>query len=56
LIVAQFNQRVGKMNDLLIKIKRDVLITYVDYLAFTDNLQQQPLINFLSGKLEPIRK
>ncbi len=56
LIVAQFNQRVGKLDDLLIQIRRDVLITYIDYLAFTDNLQQQPLINFLSPNLAPIRK
>lgn len=56
LIVAQFNQRVGRLKDLLIEIQRDVLLSYVDYLAFTDNLQQQPFINFLSDSLEPIRK
>lgn len=55
LIVAQFNQRLGKLNDLLIKIKCNILLTYVDYLAFSDHLQQQPLVNFLSPSLEPIR-
>jgi hypothetical protein len=56
LIVAQFNQRVGRLKDLLIEIQRDVLLTYVDYLAFTDNLQQQPFVNYLSPGLEAIQK
>jgi hypothetical protein len=56
LIVAQFNQRLGKLNDLLLQIRRDLLFTYVDYLAFTDNIQLQPLVNFLSDNLEPMRK
>jgi hypothetical protein len=56
LIVAQFNQRVGRLKDLMIEIQRDVLLTYIDYLAFTDNIQQQPFVNFLSPRLEAIQK
>jgi hypothetical protein len=56
LIVAQFNQRVGRLKDLLIEIQRDVLLTYIDYLAYTDNLQQQPFVNYLSPGLEAIQK
>jgi hypothetical protein len=54
MMLVQFNQRIIKLNRLLLKIQRDVLLTYVDYLSFTDVLQQQPLRNFLSPSLESI--
>ena len=54
LIVVEFNSNILKLKTLLIKLKREILITYIRYVGFTDQLQQQPLRNFLSPSLQQI--
>ena len=54
ILVVQFDERVRKLETLLIKIRNNILITYVEYLAFADLLQREPLINYLSPGLVEI--
>jgi hypothetical protein len=54
LIIVRFDQSLVKVKVLLLKMKRNILLSYVDYLGSTDRLQQQPLINFFSPSLEQI--
>lgn len=53
-VLIQFTQNLDKLASLSLKVKRELFISYVEYLAFTDNLQQQPLINFLAPNLAPL--
>jgi hypothetical protein len=52
LILVRFQQSLIKLEALKLKINRNLLLSYIDYLAATDVLQQQPLINFISPSLE----
>jgi hypothetical protein len=47
LVFVQVNQRIAKMEVLLLKIKREIYTSYVNYLTFTDRIQRGPLVNFL---------
>jgi hypothetical protein len=53
-VLIQFTQNLNKMYELSHKVKREMLLTYIEYLAFTDHLQKQPLVNFFSSSLSPI--
>lgn len=53
LIIIQFNQQMNKLQRLSYKVKRELLLSYVDYLAAADALQRRPLINYFSPSLEP---
>lgn len=53
LMLVKFNEQMLRLEVLLLKIRRDTLFAYIDYLAFTDKLQQRPLVNFLSPVLAP---
>lgn len=55
-LVVQFDERLRKLQSLVIKIRNNILVTYIEYLAFTDHLQQQPLVNYLSPHLAEIRE
>ena len=54
LMYVQFNERLRRLEMLLIKVHRDILLTYVEYLSYIDHLQQMPLINFLDPQLRQI--
>ena len=53
-VLIQFTQNLDKLNALSLKVKRELLISYVEYLAFTDHLQKEPLLNFFSPSLVPV--
>ena len=55
ILIVQFDERVRKLESLLIKIRNSILITYIEYLAFADLLQREPLVNYLSPGLVEIR-
>lgn len=52
LIVTQYREDIVKLEMLLLKLKRDIYFAYIEYLSLADNLQQQPLINYLSENLK----
>jgi hypothetical protein len=52
LIVAQYREDIVKLEMLLLKLKREIYFAYIEYLSLADNLQQQPLVNYLSQNLE----
>jgi hypothetical protein len=54
LVIVQVNQRIAKMEVLLLKIKRELFTSYVNYLTFSDRIQRQPLVNFLLPGFPPI--
>jgi hypothetical protein len=55
LAIIRFDESLNKLKVLQAKLRRNILISYVDYLSVHDHLQQQPLINFLTNGLEVIR-
>jgi hypothetical protein len=54
MVVLQFNRSINKLRTISIKVRHELLIAYIDYLAYTDQLQKEPVINFLSPTLSPI--
>jgi len=54
LIITQYREDVGKLKTLLLKIRRDIYFMYIEYLFICDNIQKQPLINYLSPELKTI--
>jgi len=50
----RFNQNVLKLKAIEVKLRQSILITYIEFLGHTDTIQQTPLINFLSPRLESI--
>jgi hypothetical protein len=54
-VVLRFQENKVKLKVMLAKLQRELLFAYVDYLAFSDYLQQKPLKNFLSPSLEQLR-
>ena len=55
LAIIRFDESLNKLRILQARLRRNILTSYVDYLAVHDHLQQQPLINFLTDRLEIIR-
>lgn len=55
LALIRFDESLNKLKVLQAKLRRSILTSYVNYLSVYDQLQQQPLINFLTNKLEVIR-
>jgi hypothetical protein len=53
-VSLRFTANVLKLKTLEIKIKQNILITYIEFLGHTDIIQQRPLINFLSEALTQI--
>jgi hypothetical protein len=51
LVRLQFESALLKMKSVQVKFWRMVLTQYVNYLAASDHVQQQPVVNFLSGRL-----
>jgi hypothetical protein len=54
-VVVSMNENIIKLKVLLLRVKRDILLSFVEELAFNSTLQRQPLINFISRDLRPIR-
>lgn len=54
LYLIQFEVSRVRLNLLMAKQKRTVYLAYLDYLVHSDRLARRPLLNFLSGNLEPI--
>lgn len=49
---VRFRGNLIKLEELALKLKQNILITYTEWLASTDALQQVPLTNYLSRNLE----
>lgn len=54
-VLIQFGQNLNKLRELQHKVRRELFISYVEYLAFTDHLQKQPLVNFFSPSLTSVK-
>jgi hypothetical protein len=50
-IIVKFNDNLVKLKTLLVRIRRDALLTYIEYLSTGDFIQQRPLLNYLSADL-----
>jgi hypothetical protein len=55
LIVVQYREDILKLSTLLVKLKRDINIMYIDYLAASDHIQRSPIINFLYQDLTSLQ-
>jgi hypothetical protein len=53
-VVIKLNSSALKLEGLLLRIKQNILIAYVELLDVHDRLQQRPLINYLSAGLRKI--
>lgn len=51
---VRFQGNLIKLEELALKLKQNILITYTEWLASTDALQQMPLTNYLSQNLETL--
>ncbi len=51
---VRFNGNLLKLKELEIKLRHNIVLSYIEFLNSTDNIQQLPAINYLSGHLEPI--
>jgi hypothetical protein len=54
LVMVQFKQNLIKLRVLSVKLKRSIMLTYIEYLNSIDKLQAQPMLNYLSTNLEEI--
>jgi hypothetical protein len=54
-VLIQFAQNINKLNALQQKVRRELFLSYIEYLAFSDQLQKQPLVNYLSPGLSNIK-
>jgi hypothetical protein len=50
----RFNENLLKLRAIEVKLRQSILTTYIEFLGHTDIIQQTPLINFLSPRLEVI--
>ena len=53
---VRFHGNLIKLEELALKLKQNILITYTEWLASTDALQQVPLTNYLSRNLETLNE
>lgn len=53
-LYVQFNERVSRLGKVLIRLRNDIVVTYIEYLTYSDRIQQQPLVNFLSPDLRAL--
>lgn len=51
---VRFNGNLLKLKELEIKLRHNIVLAYIKFLNSTDNIQQPPAVNYLSGRLEPI--
>lgn len=51
---VRFHGNLIKLEELALKLKQNILITYTEWIASTDALQQVPLTNYLSRNLETL--
>jgi hypothetical protein len=49
---VRFQTNIIKLEELALKLRQNILITYTEWLASTDALQQLPITNYLSKHLE----
>ena len=50
----RFNENLLKLKAIEVKLRQSILTTYIEFLGHSDTIQQTPLINFLSPRLESI--
>ena len=50
----RFNENLLKLKAIEVKLRQSILTTYIEFLGHTDTIQQTPLINFLSPRLESL--
>jgi len=50
----RFSENILRLKTIEIKIRQDILVSYIEFLVLTDTIQQQPLINYLTENLEYI--
>lgn len=55
LVMLKLNSSFVKLEIVRARLKRDVLISYIDFLDVHDKLQQKPVVNYLSPSLESIK-
>jgi hypothetical protein len=54
--VVKLQNRSLRLKVLTARLKREILNSYIDFLAFSDLLQQKPVINYLSPSLAVIER
>ncbi|MBA4053261.1 MAG: hypothetical protein C0490_00975 [Marivirga sp.] len=54
MVALRFNGNLLKLRSIEIKLKHSIVLTYIEFLGRTDNIQQQPLLNYFSPYLETI--
>jgi hypothetical protein len=54
IIMVQFNSSLIKLKVVREKLWQSILVTYIEFLGYTDQLQKRPLINYLSEDLGEI--
>ncbi len=52
--LVRLQNRSLRLKVLTARLKRDILISYIDFLAYAELLQQQPVINYLSPTLTSV--
>lgn len=53
-VAIRFNENLLKLKGIETKLKHSIVLTYIEFLGYTDTIQQQPLLNYLSTDLETI--
>lgn len=51
-LIVEFHGNLIKMKVLRAKLRQSIMLTYIEFLAYTDRLQKRPLINYFSEGLE----
>lgn len=51
---VRFQTNIIKLEELALKLRQNILLTYTEWLASTDALQQLPMTNYLSKNLETL--
>jgi hypothetical protein len=54
IVTIKLNSSMLKLQMILLKLKQDIFKNYVDFLSIHDQLQQRPLVNYLSAGLNII--
>jgi len=53
--MVQFNSNIMKLSVIMLKLKENIMLKYIEFLESTDRLQHRPLVNYLSASLEEIQ-
>jgi hypothetical protein len=50
----QFQSKLIKLKTISARLRQEILLSYIEYLGYSEVIQQRPLVNFLSPLLTPI--